>query len=86
MPDRTTETTVTFRHPFTLSGVNGPQPAGTYKIIIDEAEIVGLSFLAYRRTATTLCLPAIGVQGNVLEHCAIGFEELTDAVEADGSR
>jgi hypothetical protein len=45
MAVRTTETTVTFRHPFTLTSLDGPQPAGTYRLVTDEEEILGLSFL-----------------------------------------
>lgn len=59
MTIRTTETTVSFRHPFMLAPFDRPQPAGTYRLVIDEEEIQGLSFLAYRRTATMLHTPAI---------------------------
>jgi hypothetical protein len=37
--------------------VDDLQPAGTYMIDIDEELIEGLSFLAYRRVATTIYLP-----------------------------
>ena len=59
MSVRTTETTVTFKRPFTLPSVDSPQPAGTYRLVMDEEEILGLSFLAFRRTATMLHIPAI---------------------------
>ena len=54
---RTTRETVTFDHPFSLEAVDGVQPAGTYTVEIDEDLIEGLSFLAYRRVATTIYLP-----------------------------
>jgi hypothetical protein len=54
---RTTRETVTFDHPFSLYAVDGLQPPGTYEIDIDEDLIEGLSFLAYRRVATTIYLP-----------------------------
>ena len=54
---RTTRETVTFDQPFSLSGVDGVQPAGAYTVAIDEELIEGLSFLAYRRIATTIYLP-----------------------------
>ena len=54
---RTTRETVTFEHPFSLYAVDGMQPAGTYTVEIDEELIEGLSFLAYRRVATTIYLP-----------------------------
>jgi hypothetical protein len=59
MADRTTETTVTFKHPFSLTSLDSRQPAGTYRLVMDEEEILGLSFLAFRRTATMLHIPAL---------------------------
>jgi hypothetical protein len=32
MEERTTHTSVTFSHPFTLTGIEGSQPAGIYRI------------------------------------------------------
>ncbi len=54
---RTTRTAVIFDTPFSLRGVEGEQPAGTYAVEVDEELIEGLSFLAYRRVATTIYLP-----------------------------
>ena len=54
---RTTRETVTFAHSFSLYAVDDVQPAGTYTVDIDEELIEGLSFLAYRRVATTIYLP-----------------------------
>ena len=54
---RTTREAVTFDYPFSLDGVEGVQPPGTYTIVMDEDLIEGLSFLAYRRVATTIYLP-----------------------------
>jgi hypothetical protein len=59
---RTTQESITFDHPFSLTAVDKVQPAGTYTVEIDEELIEGLSFLAYRRVATTIYLPL--VQGN----------------------
>ena len=59
---RTTRESITFDHPFSLMAVDKVQPAGTYAVDIDEELIEGLSFLAYRRVATTIYLPL--VQGN----------------------
>lgn len=57
MHDRITRRLVTFNHPFSLRGVDGEQPPGTYEIETTEAPIDGLSFLAYRRVSTTMDLP-----------------------------
>ncbi len=54
MTTRTARKTVTFRQPFALSGVDGIQPAGTYTVDTDEETIDALSFLAWRRVATTI--------------------------------
>jgi hypothetical protein len=63
MASRTTETTVTFERPFLLPPIEALQPAGIYRLVVDEDEVQGLSFLAYRRTATMLSLPAIAAGG-----------------------
>jgi hypothetical protein len=63
---RTTRESITFDHPFSLTAVDKLQPAGTYAVDIDEELIEGLSFLAYRRVATTIYLPLYqGNQGSV---------------------
>jgi hypothetical protein len=57
MTVRSTTRNVTFRHAFSLQGVDGLQPPGTYAVETDEEQIPGLSFLAYRRITTTITLP-----------------------------
>jgi hypothetical protein len=59
MPERITRRSVTFLHPFTLIGVDGVQPAGTYTIETVEEPLANLSFIAYRRVSTTIVLPSI---------------------------
>ena len=54
---RTTRESITFDRPFSLGAVEGLQPAGTYAVDVDEELMEGLSFLAYRRVATTIYLP-----------------------------
>ncbi|MFC7053319.1 hypothetical protein ACFQI3_11530 [Hansschlegelia quercus] len=83
MPDRTTETTVMFRRPFSLAGINGAQPAGTYLLVIDEEEIPGISFLAYRRTATTIHTPAIAVRSGLHKTHLVERADLEAALDAD---
>jgi len=48
---RTRESTVTFKHPFTLSGDVGELPPGRYDIEIDEEEIPATGRTAYHRLA-----------------------------------
>ena len=52
MTVRTRRKLVTVAQPFFLRAIDAVVPAGTYKIDIDQELIDGLSFLAYRRTAT----------------------------------
>lgn len=60
---RTTETTITFRHSFALADLMPEQPSGTYRVVTEEEEIPRLSFVAFRRTATLLHLPALSASG-----------------------
>jgi hypothetical protein len=54
MTVRTTSRTVTFVHPFNLSGTDERQPAGTYTVETDEELLQASSIPAYRRIATLL--------------------------------
>jgi len=56
MTMRTSRKNVTFRRPFSLSGIDEVQPAGTYTVETNEELIEGLSFPAWRRTATVFLL------------------------------
>ena len=89
MADRTTETMATFKHPFSLTSLDGSQPAGTYRVVTDEEEILGLSFLAFRRTATMLHIPpispALSISGSSNQVFTVNSAELAAALEADGS-
>jgi hypothetical protein len=56
MNTRTSRQAVTFTRPFSLSGIDEVQPAGTYTVETDEELLPGLSFPAYRRIATLIFL------------------------------
>jgi hypothetical protein len=58
MTMRTTSRTVTFIHPFNLSGMDKEQPAGTYTVETDEELLQTLSLPAYKRISTLIRLPA----------------------------
>ena len=58
MTVRTTSRTVTFIHPFNLSGMDEEQPAGTYTVETDEEPLQTLSVPAHRRISTLMRLPA----------------------------
>jgi len=83
MSDRSTETMVTFQHPFMLRSSDAALPAGTYRVVIDEEELLGLSFPAYRRTASTLHTPAVSVVATQRQAFPLEAGELEDALDAD---
>lgn len=53
---RTVRSTVSFDASFVLEGIDRLFPGGAYKIESDEELIQGISFTAYRRTATLIHL------------------------------
>jgi hypothetical protein len=83
MATRSKETTLTFSNAFALSDVDRPLPAGTYRVVVDEEDIPGLSFLAFRRIATMLHVPAISTPGGPVEIFLVNPDELAAALEAD---
>jgi hypothetical protein len=58
MAEILTNTSVTFAHPFSLRGVEGAFPAGTYAVETTEEPLNGLTFVAHRRTQTAIELPS----------------------------
>ena len=54
MDTRSSRSMVTFSHSFSLPGYPDDFPAGDYEIVVEEEALHGLSFEAYRRTATYL--------------------------------
>jgi hypothetical protein len=51
---------------------------------MDDEEILGLSFLAFRRTATMLHIPAISISGRPKQVFPVSSAELEKALDADG--
>ncbi|WP_024278066.1 hypothetical protein [Xanthobacter sp. 126] len=80
---RTRETTVTFDHAFHLSDADGDLPAGTYRLVIDEEQLLGVSFLAYRRMATMLHTPALAAPAGRSKCLSVNAAELDAAVLKD---
>jgi hypothetical protein len=58
MKMRTNHKTVTFTQPFSLSGIDGVQAAGTYTVETNEEPLQGVSFPAYRHMETLIFLPS----------------------------
>lgn len=59
MAIRTTETTVRFSSPFHVADSDEMLPPGTYRLIVDDEELPGMTFMSYRRVATMLMIPSI---------------------------
>ena len=83
MTVRTSRKSVTFTQPFSLSGIDEVQPAGTYTVETDEELLPGLSFPAYRRVATLIFLRS---RGGAVEVVNIDPLELQAAQERDAGR
>ena len=82
---RTIESMVKFRHSFVLTALETAQPAGTYRLVT-EKELSGLSFVAFRRTATMLHLPALPATGATHQVVSVDPVEWAAVVEANGRR
>ena len=87
MTTRTIRTTVTFTRPFSLSGFDGQQPAGSYSVETDEELLEGVSFPAYRRMATMMQLSSdAGLKSSasgILQVAVIDPRQLATALAAD---
>ncbi len=57
MTIRTSRREVTFRSPFSMPGLDGEHPAGTYIVETDEERLEQMSFPAYHRIATSMIIP-----------------------------
>ena len=79
MTVRTRQTEMKFPQPFLLRSIDAVLPAGTYKIDTDEELIDGLSFSAYRRTATWIHLPSIGTKNGLSQMVLVQPSELNSA-------
>lgn len=80
---RTIVSTVTFAHPFALTGCDGLQPPGTYTVETDEEMIQTPSVTAFRRLSTLMRFPA-GTDAAGSSHIvAIDAAELDAALARD---
>jgi len=86
MDPRTTTSTVTFSRPFLLSGHVDLLPAGDYELVVEEELVHGLSFEAYRRTASYLLVRGRAGMGGVTEMRSVDPGELAAALAHDHER
>jgi hypothetical protein len=83
MLTRTKRVTLTFRHPFSLKGVERRLAPGQYEVVTDEELIGELSFPVYRRVATLLFLPAQAHLPSTIEMVNVDPADLAAAHERD---
>ena len=83
MTMRTTSRTVTFIHPFNLSGMDKEQSARTYTVEADEELLQTLSLPAYKRISTLIRLPARPRSTTVTQIVEINPLELAAALARD---
>ena len=86
MSTRIRQQTITFKHPFSLGGIEQMQPSGTYRVEIEEELVPDLSFPVYRRIATVIYLvrsPNGSVGG--YEAATIDPQDLDAAIQRDAA-
>jgi hypothetical protein len=80
MSTRVSSSTIRFEHPFFLSGYAGAFPAGKYQLGVEEEEMSGMNFIAYRRTGTFITVR--GQDGHIEMH-AVSQQDLDAALARD---
>jgi hypothetical protein len=83
MTVRTTQTIVRFSSTFRLPGLDAPQPAGNYRVDLDEEPIEGASWLGWLRVGAFIYLPAIGIRSSTQQMVPINLEDLDAAFDKD---
>ena len=86
MEVRTQQSTVRFSSEFLLYGFDKPQPPGEYRVEYDEERIEGTTFLAFRRVATFLYLPAITTGQSTQQMVPIDPADLEAALAKDAKQ
>jgi hypothetical protein len=80
---RTISTTVEFRHPFTLTGLDGLQPPGIYRVETFERLLDTMSVAAYQRVSTSIELH--GQFAGITLTATVDPDELTAALAQDSA-
>ena len=83
MLTRSTRSSVTFSHDFTIGDSQRELPPGTYELLVEEELMQGLSFEAYRRTATYLMVQGRGSHAGQTTMYMTTQEELEHAIACD---
>ena len=83
MTRRTRQSIFRFPAPFAVSDIEEMQPPGDYAVEEDDELIEGLSWLAYRRVATFILLPALGKRRGTTRAVRIEPGEIAGAEKID---
>ena len=83
MLTRSTRSMVTFSNDFVIGGSQREFPAGTYEVLVVEELLQGLSFEAYRRTATYLMIRGRGSSAGQTTMHMTTQEDLEHAMACD---
>jgi hypothetical protein len=83
MLNRSSTATVTFANAFTLAGYPDALPPGDYQVLTDEELLQGISFEAYRTTATYLVATRAGANSGRTELRATTAADIDAALERD---
>ena len=69
-----------------MPSVEGRQPSGTYRIVMDDDEVAIIPFAVTTRIAINFHTPALSLTAAVRNVFTITAEELATAIEADRQR
>jgi hypothetical protein len=83
---RTTETEITFTRPFRIESLVELQDAGTYRLIVDEELIAGLTFPAYKRVATHIEIPSLSAPTMMRQRLQVSYDEIHRALALDAKQ
>lgn len=86
MLSRSSRSKVTFSNPFTVGSSQELLPPGTYEVVVEEELLQGLSFEAYRRSATHLVVRGKGDRVGQTTMHSTTQEELDHAIACDQRR
>jgi len=85
MAIRSRHDSVVFQHDFHIEGINRTLPPGAYDVVTDEEEIEGLSFLAYRRVATSFRVTGPTRERVTTESFSVDPDDLKEALRLDAA-
>ena len=83
MNTQSSRSVVTFSNAFVLSGYPDALPAGEYELLIEEERLEGLSFQAFRRTATFLMVRPNGRRSGQTQMRPVSESDLEMALKRD---